>query len=149
VLRVYKNSLKAVVISSLFISSLFSQSIVHAHYYSTFVEKKEEELQDATDKLVDDNSKNSLVQEHSKFTDEQIIVASLARLYKQCENTKTRKAPKQMVIDAARVLVNADDAYKAKASRLKTFLFLYPAARDAGIFASGCASGILGFWLFT
>lgn len=88
------------------------------------------------------------VGEHSKFTDEQKIAAALARLQRQCENARKRNAPKQMVIDAARSLVVADDEYKAQAHYLSSFFFYYPYARDGILFASGAATGALGFWLF-
>lgn len=87
------------------------------------------------------------VEEHPKFDQEKKIQFMLDRLYRQCQNVQQRNAPKQMVIDAARELVEADDEYKAQADSISAFFFAHPQARDIVIFSTGAVTGAVGFWL--
>jgi uncharacterized protein YfaT (DUF1175 family) len=77
------------------------------------------------------------------------MTALFERMCRQCEKTEKRGAQKQMGIDAARELVQADDEYKSKSNFVKAFFFAHPHARDASIFVGGAVTYAFGSWLFS
>lgn len=87
--------------------------------------------------------------ENPKFTQEQEMASIFERLCRQCEQHKTKGAPKAQVLDTAYELVNSNEEYKRSQDPLDLFFFKHPHLRDASLVAAGAAGALFAYWVFS